>query len=564
MTTCQGFQIPWKIASLALSNVVIYETSLWRESMATIAAEIQRRYLTIDDTKADSDQLEFSFSSETPVTRYFGDEVLDHDREAVDLTRLNGGAAPLLLNHDPDRILGIVERAWIDERRRGMARITWATNDLARQVRKDVEAGVMPNISVGYSVLDAEQDAGVMRVTRWQPIELSVVSIPADASIGVNRALPTTTHTPMTYEPISPIGLDPDAEYRREAEQFSIVRAAQGISSGRGLSGREAEVNQELEHRNGRRTQGFFVPDNGWKKRTYVAGTASAGGNLIATDHLATNFVEALRDRLAVAELGATFLGGLVGDVSIPKRTGTATAYWFGADDSDSVTESTGTIGTVTMTPKTVGALSKFSHLMNLQSTPDIEQLIRADFVALLADAIDTAAINGSGSSNQPTGILNTSGIGSVAGGTNGLAPTLDHLMDLKKEVAVDNADVASCGFLTNAKVEAVLSKLKDSQSQYLLSPYGTELGRSQIAGRRFEVSNNVPSNLSKGTGTNLSAIVYGNFSDLLIGLYGTLEILVDPYTDFAKGTTGIRALQSIDIAVRHPESFAAMQDAIA
>lgn len=533
--------------------------------MTTTAVEIQRRYLTIDEPQADSDQLEFSFSSETPVTRYFGDEVLDHDREAVDLTRLNGGAAPLLLNHDPDRVLSIVERAWIDERRRGMARITWATNDLARQVRQDVEAGVMPNISVGYSVQQAEQEGDVMVVRKWQPIELSVVSIPADASIGVNRSLPTTTQQPMTstYEPIS-TAVDPDAEYTREAEQFSIVRAAQGIASGRGLRGREAEVNQELEHRNGRRTQGFFVPDSGWKKRTYVAGTATAGGNLIATDHLADNFIEALRDRLAVAELGATFLGGLVGDVSIPKRTGTATAYWFGADDSDSVTESTGTIGTVTMTPKTVGALSKFSHLMNLQSTPDIEQLIRADFVALLADAIDTAAINGSGSSNQPTGILNTTGIGSVAGGTNGLAPTLDHLLDLKKEVAVDNADVASCGYLTNAKVEAVLAKAKDSQSQYLLSPYGAELGRSQIAGRRFEVSNNVPSNLTKGSGTNLSAVIYGNFADLLIGLYGTLEILVDPYTDFAKGTTGIRALQSIDIAVRHAESFAAMQDAIA
>ena len=93
-----------------------------------------------------------------------------------------------------------------------------------------------------------------------------------------------------TYEPIS-TAVDPDAEYAREAEQFSIVRAAQGIASGRGLRGREAEVNQELEHRNGRRTQGFFVPDSGWKKRTYVAGTATAGGNLIATDHLADNFI---------------------------------------------------------------------------------------------------------------------------------------------------------------------------------------------------------------------------------------------------------------------------------
>ena len=150
-------------------------------------------------------------------------------------------------------------------------------------------------------------------------------------------------------------------------------------------------------------------------------------------DLLTGNFVEALRDRLAVAELGATMLTGLVGDVSIPKRTGMATAYWFGADNADVVSESTGTIGTISMSPKTVGAYSKFSRLMELQSTPDIEQLIRADFVALLADAIDTAAINGSGSSSQPLGILNTSGIGLVAGGTNGLAPTLDHLLDLKK-----------------------------------------------------------------------------------------------------------------------------------
>ena len=84
------------------------------------------------------------------------------------------------------------------------------------------------------------------------------------------------------------------------------------------------------------------------------------------------------------------------------------------------------------------------------------------------------------------------------------------------------------------------------------------------MAGRRPEVGNRVPSNLTKGSGTNLSAVIYGNFADLLIGMFGQLEILVDPYTDFAKGTTGVRALQTIDIAVRHAESFAAMQDAIA
>ena len=116
----------------------------------------------------------------------------------------------------------------------------------------------------------------------------------------------------------------------------------------------------------------------------------------------------------------------------------------------------------------------------------------------------------------------------------------------------------------SNAKIKAGLSYAEGAENQYLFSTCGAELGRSQIAGWRFEVSNNVPSNLTKGSGTGLSALIYGNFSDLLIGMFGQLEILVDPYTDFAKGTVGVRALQSIDIAVRHAESFAAMQDAIA
>ncbi|WP_025362370.1 phage major capsid protein [Synechococcus sp. WH 8109] len=122
-----------------------------------------------------------------------------------------------------------------------------------------------------------------------------------------------------------------------------------------------------------------------------------------------------------------------------------------------------------------------------------------------------------SGNSSYSGGILKTSGLGFVAVGTNGLAPTLDRLLDLNREFAVDNADVARCGYLTNAQEESVLAKAKDSQSQYLRSPYGTELGRSQIAGRRFEVSNNVPSNLTKVSGSNLSAVIYGNFAALLL-----------------------------------------------
>jgi HK97 family phage major capsid protein len=130
--------------------------------------------------------------------------------------------------------------------------------------------------------------------------------------------------------------------------------------------------------------------------------------------------------------------------------------------------------------------------------------------------------------------------------------------------VAVDDADAATAGFLVTPQVEAALSKLKDGNSAYHLAPYAGAAGSQQVAGRRMVVSSNVPANGTKGSGIDLSTVIYGNFNDLMIAQWGALEVLVDPYSDFATGTVGVRALQSIDIGVRHAESFAAMTDAVA
>ena len=552
--------------------------------MTQTSIKVYKRFLNVESTEAKKDTLTLSFSSETPVQRSFGTEILSHEESAVNLERFND-SAPVLWSHDPTQQIGVINRAWI-ENRKGYAEIKWGNSQKALEVRSDVEAGVIRNVSIGYTIEDMDEDEeGRMIATRWSVMELSFVSVPADPSVGIGRTHPSYSGVKMTQEEMIAQGIIPHPnqipkvassnwqereyqEYKRESSQFSVVEALKGLQSGKGLQGRELEVNREIEIQSGKRTEGFYVPQNvGWggmKQRAYVAGTASAGGNLIATDLLESNFIDALRNRTIVGELGARYFPGLVGNVAIPKRATDNTAYWIGGDDSDSITESTGSFSQITMSPKTVGALTKYSHLMKLQSTPEIEQTIRNGFIAIIANAIDAAALNGSGSSNQPTGVIQTSGIGSVAGGTNGLAPTLDHLFDLKKAVAIDNADVGSAAFVTNAKVEAVLSKLKDGNSQYLLSPYGNEIGRQQIASRRFEVSNAIPSNLTKGSGSNLSAILYGNFADLYIGLFGELEILVDPYTDFAKGTTAVRILQSIDIKVARPESFSVMVDAIA
>ena len=152
---------------------------------------LQRRYLSlVDETEEDqADTLKFSFSSEKPVSRYAFDEVLDHSEDSVDMTRLNAGA-PLLFNHNPDKPIGVVQRAWLDNRK-GYARIKWGTSQLAEEIRRDVENGILKSISVGYRIeeADTEEKYGVVRATSWTPYELSVVTIPADHSIGIGRSI---------------------------------------------------------------------------------------------------------------------------------------------------------------------------------------------------------------------------------------------------------------------------------------------------------------------------------------------------------------------------------------
>ena len=534
----------------------------------TTDTAIKTRFLATTAKAVDEDTFTLSFSSENAVPTPQGEEILSHREGAVDLSRLNDGA-PFLWNHRPDQVLGVVQKAEVVNGR-GIAVVKWGTSPEAIAKRKEVAEKILGNISVGFQINEQEYtDDDKVLVTRWQPVEISLVAIPLDNSIGVRRSHPSySSHKEETQ--MSGYVTDymkpqvEAADFDHECRQFSIIEAAKGIASGGGLSGREREINQELESRTGRRTQGFYVPSSSWSQRAYTVGSATGGGNLVETQILEDQFVELLRAKSAVLDK-ATILPGLVGNVVLPTRTADNTAYWIAGDNADSVTESTGTFGTISLTPKTVGAYTKFSHLMKLQATPEIEQTIRNGIVAKMANAIDIALINGSGSSNQPLGILGTSGIGSVAIGTNGGAVTLDKMLDLKKEVTVDNGDLETCMYLTNALVENQLAQLKDGNSAYHLSPYGVEIGKQQLASREFVVSNNVPSNLTKGSASGTcSAVLYGNFRDLYVGMWQNVEIMVDPYTDFAKGTTGLRALASLDCGVGHVGSFAAIKDVVA
>jgi HK97 family phage major capsid protein len=297
-------------------------------------------------------------------------------------------------------------------------------------------------------------------------------------------------------------------------------------------------------------------------QRALVVGTPTAGGNFVATDLLGASFIDLLRNAMVLDRLGITWLRDLNGNIAIPSQSGAATGYWVA--ENGAPTESQQTVGQVTLTPKTVGAFTDFSRRLLLQSSLDVEAFVRADLAATLGQMLQAAAINGSGASNQPTGILNASGIGAVVGGTNGIAPTYDHMVDLESAVANVNADMGNLAFLTNTKVRGKLRKTQEFASTNG-KPVWTSSGQAgvgDVLGYQALTSNSVPSNLDKGTSVGVaSAAIFGNWSELIIGMWGGLDIMLDPYTGATSGTKRVVALQDVDVALRRAASFAVFKD---
>ena len=625
-----------------------------------------KRSIVMEAPVVDSEQrtISFPFSSTYPVERWFGNEVLSHDPGAADLSRLNDGA-PLLYNHDTNQLIGVIERAWL-EGGRGYVTARFSQNDLAQQVMGDVADNVLRNVSFGYRIMNMVSDGAegadaTFTATQWAPYEVSLVTVPADPTVGIGREESTgdnevtvsipepvqpevtaSTNQPATREhqmentsvnidevrseavvaerariaSISKLGekfnqadmarqlieggksldearsafleklgakQEPIADKtgivemnQREQAEYSLVRAINASLSGNWTdAGLEREVSREIERQTGKSTSGFFMPNNLSMRAPYAVGAATTGGNLVATNLLASSFIEVLRNKALIMQLGPTMLTGLVGNVAIPRQTAATTTYWV--TEASTLTEAEATFDQVTLSPKQIGARSQYSRLALQQATPDIEMVVRNDLARVMALGIDAAAIYGTGSSGQPKGILNQSGVGSVAMGTNGAAFTnaatsgvsgLDQLIQLEKAVDSANALTGSLCYLSNPKVVSAIKQLKTQYADYLWSSNtddrtaGTPIN---INGYPMYRSNQVPSNLTKGSGTNLSAVIFGDFSSLVIGMWGALEVLVNPYgSGYNSGSVDIRTMQTCDINVRHPESFAVISDVIA
>lgn len=362
-----------------------------------------------------------------------------------------------------------------------------------------------------------------------------------------------------TGTPIGGGDVQGDGAFEDLCRSFSIraaiASAVAGATGQRLDAGREHEVSAELQRRTGQAPKGILVPLQVFHERRSAITTAlpagGPGSNMIGTDHRGDLMIDILRAKLVTARLGATVLNGLVGNVDIPRLDQSAIAEWIA--ENTALSGSTPEFSKITMTPKHVGALVEWSRNMLLQSSPDIEQLMRRDLALVLAEAIDRAAIVGTGGT-MPTGVIHVSGVGFVDMETGA---TWAKILDLISQVETSNSD--GNGFTASPRVKKMLRKTPKQTSGVEGNFIMSGDNPNALAGYPF-----ITSTLPSDTGSPSSEpLVFGLWSDLLIGYWGALDILVNPFADsvYSKGNVLCRALLSCDVDVRHPESFAVAPD---
>tara|TARA_R100000005_G_scaffold96371_2_gene82735 strand:- start:6318 stop:9014 length:2697 start_codon:yes stop_codon:yes gene_type:complete len=587
--------------------------------------EMPMKFRTIDLSKAraideDKRTVRIGVSSETPVERSFGMEVLGHSEDEINMEFMQSKTAPLLLDHDMKKQIGVVEEFKLDETaKRTTAVVRFGKSALADEVFRDVVDGIRMNISVGYRVDKLERqnkDDETFYRASWTPMEISSVSVPADQSrlVGVGRSKDkqtlNTTKVKVMENEKQEINLDEvrsqsvdeaRKEFQRnskeiidlgvrhnkrdlanqaikdgvsveefrgqllenisndvpletpseigltekETKRFSIMRAINAMANPTDRKAQEAakfefECSEAAQRAYGKTAQGLMLPEDvmrNWNQRDLSAGS---DGDLIGQDYRAGDFIDVLRNNSAVMPM-ATMLNGLTGDVKIPRKTAASSAAFI-SSEGGAAGESEFTVGSVTMSPKTLGAFTDVTRQLMIQSSIDVENLIRNDLAQSMAIAIDDAALEGSGSSGNPTGITNTSGINSVSL-SSAAAPTFAEMVSMETSVRVDNALMGDLAYIVHPTNYGTLKTTEKATNTAQFVAVNDEINGYKVVVSPQLTANNY---------------VFGNFDDLLIGMFGGLDIVVDPYSNSSTGNVRIVALQSVDVAVRHAVSFCA------
>jgi len=590
--------------------------------------KVKRQYRDVEialDGSSDERKVSLAFSSEEPVRRSYGMEILDHSHGAIVMDYMRSGA-PLLVGHNCDDQVGVVESVEIGDDRVGRAVVRFGRSKRANEIFNDVTDGIRKFISVGYDVLKVVKEGDdIYRAVSWMPVEISIVPVPADVTVGIGRSvvnevvneveiienkkekrsieMPTENkdikaeyesalkearksaaqdersrvaemielgerfnavglarehiskgkninafrsallERQERNEAVGSMGDKPATELGMadsDAKRYSIIRAINAAATGDwSKAGFERECSISIADKIGREARGFFVPFDVQTRVSPPMNTTDQT-SLVGTTHLAASFIEQLRNQSVVARLGARLLTGLVGNVDIPKQTAGSTFTWLAENGAS--TDSDLTIGQVSLSPKTIGGAIPMTRRLLKQGTPDAEMLARSDLIQGAALAIDVGALSGTGAAGQPLGVMNTTGINTqaIADLANGF-PTFAEMVGFETAVLTDNALMGAMNYVTTPAIQGHMkTTFVDTGSGIRIQQDG------QVNGYNSTATNQL----------SAKSILFGNFNDCLIGMWGVLDLSVDTSTLASSGGIVVRAFQDVDVAVRHAESF--------
>lgn len=608
--------------------------------LRTFQSEPVQRALTVDLSTLNEENrtVEIAVSSEYPVRQWFGMEVLDHSPEAIDLERMRSGA-PLLMQHDrwsSGAQVGVVDRCWLDGDRKLRALIRFSRSEAAEEIWRDVVDGIRQNVSVGYIPLEmvlerSEGNLDHYRVTRWAPFEVSIVSVPADPTVGVGRSHsgPTTTvivrgitmsqenapadlttgtrtaaapatdplvaertrvadlialgdrfgHRDLISDAINrglsadqasslilarqvpggapaPLasaapkgterdlpGFTKDVSARSlgltdaEIGEYSLMRAIDAAArKDWSKAGLERQVSTALADVLKKESRGFYVPHD-LLMRGMSKGDPAKGGALVATDLRIDQFVDVLRNKTVMAALGMKMLGGLVGDLDLPKKISGANFYWLG--EGQDVKSSDFDLTTLPMSPKTIAGAIPVTRRLRMQAAKSIEALIIDDLIDGLGVAIDLGILRGPGTDNQLLGLLNQTGLPAITFDGPGL--NYGKAVDMRTKVATFNAAKGSLAYLTSVQ-QAGLAQ----QTEKFANTGRTVWEDGKVNGYRAEDTNQMPDD----------TWLFGDFSQIVLGMWGVMDLKVDDATLSASDGLVLRVFQDVDATVRNKSSF--------
>ena len=290
------------------------------------------------------------------------------------------------------------------------------------------------------------------------------------------------------------------------------------------------------------------------------------GGNLVETDLLEERFIDIFRNKSIMRQMGMQSLTGLTGYVDIPKQTAGAVdgnyVYWVPEDTDVGLIASQ--FGLVKFRPKNVGSYMYVTRSMLLHSSIGMDNFVRRELAIALALGIDKAAIDGTGTNDMPLGILNTPGVNQIIFGANGGAADWAKLVQFETKIAVANADERTMGWLVNPKVRGDFKstqKFPGTDGTTLWQNANVANNAGYINGYHVGVSNQVPGNLTKGSGTNLSAAIFGDFSRLICAEWGNYELAADPFDRFLAGGVRVRIIHTVDTQVTQEKAFSVATD---